>query len=106
MNRKWTSLFALALLMMLSLPAAAQSHQWTGWGGVPQNSGGGNDVIYANEPNPVYFWLRHGINLVTGKRGNSNPAMLPILSNFSADDKRAVAAYMAQLPAPGKATTR
>jgi cytochrome c553 len=40
--------------------------------------------------------------ILTGKRGNSNPAMPPILSNYSADDKRAVAAYLAQLPAPGK----
>jgi cytochrome c553 len=28
--------------------------------------------------------------------------MPAILSNLSADDKRAVAAYLAQLPAPGK----
>jgi cytochrome c553 len=28
--------------------------------------------------------------------------MPPILSNYSTDDKQALAAYLAQLPAPGK----
>jgi cytochrome c553 len=50
-----------------------------------------------------YTYLVRELDLiVTGQRGNSNPAMPPILSHYSADDKRAVAAYLAQLPAPGK----
>ena len=54
-----------------------------------------------------YNYLLRELDLIlTGKRGNSNPAMPPILSNFSTDDKRAVAAYLAQLPAPGKNATR
>jgi cytochrome c553 len=40
--------------------------------------------------------------ILNGERGNSNPAMPPILRNYSMDDKQAVAAYLAQLPAPGK----
>jgi cytochrome c553 len=43
--------------------------------------------------------------ILEGRRGNSNPAMPPILKNYSVDDKRAVAAYLAQLPAPGKTVT-
>ena len=53
-----------------------------------------------------YSYLLRELDLIlTGRRGNSNPAMPPILSNLSADDKRAVAAYLAQLPAPGKTMT-
>jgi cytochrome c553 len=40
-----------------------------------------------------------------GERGNSNPAMPPILKNYSTEDKQAIAAYLAQLPAPGRAVT-
>ena len=51
-----------------------------------------------------YGYLVREIDLIlSGERGNSNPAMPPILKNYSTDDKRAVAAYLAQLPAPGKA---
>jgi len=65
------------------------------------------ELFYPMIASQHYNYLLRELDLiVTGKRGNSNPAMLPILSNFSADDKRAVAAYMAQLPAPGKATPR
>jgi len=53
-----------------------------------------------------YSYLLRELDLIlTGRRGNSNPAMPPILSNLSADDKRAVAAYLAQLPAPGRTMT-
>ncbi|MBS1214698.1 MAG: cytochrome [Proteobacteria bacterium] len=53
-----------------------------------------------------YSYLLREIDLIlTGQRGNSNPAMPPILGILSADDKRAVAAYLAQLPAPGKSVT-
>ncbi len=49
-----------------------------------------------------YSYLLREIKLISnGDRGNSNPAMPPILENYSEDDKRAVAAYLAQLPAPG-----
>ncbi|HEY0856251.1 MAG TPA: c-type cytochrome [Albitalea sp.] len=48
-----------------------------------------------------YTYLVRELDLIRdGERGNSNPAMPSILKNYSADDKRAVAAYMAQLPAP------
>jgi cytochrome c553 len=50
-----------------------------------------------------YSYLVRELDLIRdGGRGNSNPAMPPILKNYSADDRRAVAAYMAQLPAPAK----
>lgn len=50
-----------------------------------------------------YSYLVNELDLIRdGGRGNSNPAMPPILKNYSADDKRAVAAYMAQLPPPDK----
>ena len=53
-----------------------------------------------------YSYLLREIDLIlTGQRGNSSPAMPPILSKLSADDKRALAAYLAQLPAPGKTVT-
>jgi cytochrome c553 len=53
-----------------------------------------------------YGYLVREIDLIlSGERGNSNPAMPPILKNYSTDDKLAVAAYLAQLPPPGKAVT-
>jgi cytochrome c553 len=52
-----------------------------------------------------YTYLLRELDLiVTGQRGNSNPAMPPILGNYTAEDKRAVAAYLAQLPAPARAS--
>jgi cytochrome c553 len=51
-----------------------------------------------------YGYLLREIDLIlSGERGNSNPAMPPILKNYSTDDKQAIAAYLAQLPAPGRA---
>lgn len=48
-----------------------------------------------------YTYLLRELDLIRdGERGNSNPAMPPLLKNYSADDRRAVAAYMAQLPVP------
>jgi cytochrome c553 len=48
-----------------------------------------------------YSYLLRELDLIlTGQRGNSNPAMPPILTDYSEDDKRALAAYLAQLPAP------
>lgn len=53
-----------------------------------------------------YGYLLREIELIlSGERGNSNPAMPPILKNYSTDDKQAIAAYLAQLPAPGKSVT-
>jgi len=53
-----------------------------------------------------YKYLLLELDLIlNGGRGNSNPAMPPILKNYSTDDKRAVAAYLAQLPAPGTGST-
>jgi cytochrome c553 len=53
-----------------------------------------------------YGYLLREIDLIlSGERGNSNPAMPPILKNYSTDEKQAIAAYLAQLPAPGKTDT-
>ena len=49
--------------------------------------------------------IKQLMDIRSGGRGNSSPAMPPILKNYSADDKRAVAAYLAQLPAPSTAPT-
>ena len=51
-----------------------------------------------------YGYLLRELDLIlTGQRGNSNPAMPPILKNYATDDKQAIAAYLAQLPPPGRA---
>jgi cytochrome c553 len=48
-----------------------------------------------------YSYLVHELERIRdGERGNSNPAMPPILKQYSPDDQRAVAAYLAQLPPP------
>lgn len=53
-----------------------------------------------------YGYLLRELDLIlTGERGNSNPAMPPILKNYATDDKQAIAAYLAQLPPPGTAVT-
>jgi cytochrome c553 len=53
-----------------------------------------------------YTYLLRELDLIaTGQRGNSNPVMPPILSSYSADDKRAVAAYLSQLPPPARPAT-
>ncbi len=62
------------------------------------------ELFYPMLASQHYSYLLREIDLIlTGQRGNSNPAMPAILGNLSADDKQAVAAYLAQLPAPGKA---
>lgn len=54
-----------------------------------------------------YGYLLREIDLIlNGGRGNSNPAMPQILKDYSMDDKQAIAAYLAQLPATGKTVTR
>lgn len=64
------------------------------------------ELFYPMLASQHYSYLLREIELIeTGKRGNSNPAMPPILANLSADDKRAIAAYLARLPAPRRATT-
>ena len=61
------------------------------------------ELFYPMLASQHFGYLLREIDLIlNGERGNSNPAMPPILQNYSADDKRAVAAYLAQLPAPGK----
>ena len=62
------------------------------------------ELFYPMLASQHYSYLLRELDLIVmGQRGNSNPAMPPILSSYSTDDKRAVAAYLAQLPAPGKA---
>jgi len=51
------------------------------------------------------YLLREMDLILNGERGNSNPAMPPILENYSTEEKQAIAAYLAQLPAPGKDAT-
>jgi cytochrome c553 len=59
------------------------------------------ELFYPMLASQHYKYLLHELDLIlTGGRGNSNPAMPPILKNYSTDDKRAVAAYLAQLPPP------
>ena len=62
---------------------------------------GRSDSFYPMVASQHYAYLVHELERIRdGSRGNSNPAMPSILKNYSGDDKRAVAAYMAQLPAP------
>jgi len=64
------------------------------------------ELFYPMLASQHYSYLLRELDLIlNGERGNSNPAMPPILKNFSTDDKQAVAAYLAQLPAPGMAAT-
>jgi cytochrome c553 len=51
-----------------------------------------------------YGYLLRELDLIlSGERGNSNPAMPPILKDYAPEDKQAIAAYLAQLPPPRKA---
>ncbi len=51
-----------------------------------------------------YGYLLRELDLIlSGERGNSNPAMPPILKDYATEDKQAIAAYLAQLPPPRKA---
>jgi cytochrome c553 len=64
------------------------------------------ELFYPMLASQHYKYLLLELDLIlSGGRGNSNPAMPPILKNYSADDKRAVAAYLAQLPASGTGST-
>jgi cytochrome c553 len=59
------------------------------------------ELFYPMLASQHYDYLLREMDLIfTGQRGNSNPAMRPILGNLSADDKRAVASYLSQLPPP------
>jgi cytochrome c553 len=61
------------------------------------------ELFYPMLASQHYSYLVRELDLIVdGKRGNSNPAMPPILKTLSTDDKRAIAAYLARLPAPGK----
>ena len=64
------------------------------------------ELFYPMLASQHYSYLLRELELIeTGKRGNSNPAMPPILANLSADDRRAIAAYLSQLPPPRRAAT-
>jgi len=64
------------------------------------------ELFYPMLASQHYSYLLRELDLIlNGERGNSNPAMPPILKDFSTDDKQAVAAYLAQLPAPGQTAT-
>jgi cytochrome c553 len=64
---------------------------------------GRGELFYPMLASQHYSYLLRELDLIlTWRRGNSNPAMPPILGKYSADDKRAVAAYLAQLPAPAR----
>ena len=64
------------------------------------------ELFYPMLASQHYGYILREIDLIlTGQRGNSHPAMPAILGNLSEEDKRAVAAYLAQLPAPGKIAT-
>jgi cytochrome c553 len=53
-----------------------------------------------------YGYLLRELDLIlSGERGNSNPAMPPILKNYTTEEKQALAAFLAQLPAPAKSAT-
>ena len=64
------------------------------------------ELFYPMLASQHYGYLLREMDLIlAGERGNSNPAMPPILKNYATDDKRALAAYLAQLPAPGRTVT-
>lgn len=64
------------------------------------------ELFYPMLASQHYSYLLRELDLiVSGQRGNSNPAMPPILKTLSEDDKRALAAYLAQLPAPAGIST-
>ena len=61
------------------------------------------ELLYPMLASQHYSYLLRELDLIlNAQRGNSNPAMPPILKDLSTDDKQAIAAYLAQLPAPGK----
>ena len=62
------------------------------------------ELFYPMLASQHYGYLLREMDLIlNGERGNSNPAMPPILQNYTADDKQAIAAYLAQLPATRRA---
>jgi cytochrome c553 len=62
------------------------------------------ELFYPMLASQHYGYLLRELDLIlTGERGNSNPAMPPILKNYATEDKQALAAYLAQLPPPGRA---
>jgi cytochrome c553 len=64
------------------------------------------ELFYPMLASQHYSYLLRELDLIVdGERGNSNPAMPPILKGFTTDDKQAVAAYLAQLPAPRTVAT-
>jgi cytochrome c553 len=67
---------------------------------------GRGELFYPMLASQHYSYLLRELDLIlTGQRGNSNPAMPPIVRDYTMDDKRAVSAYLAQLPAPDRSRT-
>ena len=61
------------------------------------------ELFYPMLASQHYNYLLREMGLIlSGQRGNSNPAMPPILGNLSADDQRAVASYLSHLPPPDR----
>ncbi len=61
------------------------------------------ELFYPMLASQHYSYLLRELDLIlNGQRGNSNPAMPPILKTLTEDDKRALAAYLSQLPAPAR----
>jgi cytochrome c553 len=62
------------------------------------------ELFYPMLASQHYGYLLRELDLIlSGERGNSNPAMPPILKTYAAEDKQAIAAYLAQLPPPRQA---
>lgn len=67
---------------------------------------GRSELFFPMLASQHYGYLLRELDLIlNGERGNSNPAMPPILKDYTTEEKQAVAAYLAQLPAPGKTAT-
>jgi cytochrome c553 len=61
------------------------------------------ELFYPMLASQHYNYLLREMDLIlAGQRGNSNPAMPLILGNLSADDRRAIASYLSQLPPPSR----
>jgi cytochrome c553 len=71
-----------------------------------EHAEGRPELFYPMLASQHYSYLLRELDLImSGERGNSNPAMPPILKTYAAEDKQAIAAYLAQLPAPRRVVT-
>jgi cytochrome c553 len=63
-----------------------------------ENAEGRAELFFPMLASQHYGYLLREMDLIlNGERGNSNPAMPPILANYSTEDKQAIASYLAQL---------